>query len=58
MGFFGYGSLAVLFPGLIDDLYANRASVWEHINFVGGNCVCYLVFSISFNQKNFGLGVA
>ena len=53
-----HGSLALLFPGLIDDDHVNRASIWEHINFIGGNRICFLAFAISSDQKNFGLDIA
>jgi hypothetical protein len=41
-----------------DDDHVNRASIWEHINFIGGNRICFLAFAISSDQKNFGLDVA
>ena len=50
--------LRLVFPGLIDDHHVNRASIWEHINFIGGNRICFLAFAISSDQKNFGLDVA
>jgi len=45
-----YGSLVLY--------HVNRASIWEHINFIGGNRICFLAFAISSDQKNFGLDVA
>ena len=41
-----------------DDDHVNRASIWEHINFIGGNRIRFLAFAISSDQKNFGLDVA